>query len=250
MPKRVLPLLTFVLAATALVAAPSFADHKLVLESHQDAFEIQGQEQPAQDKTVTMWIADGGSVARDDGQSLVILSGDKLYLVNHEAESYNVLDLPVEVADLVPEAQRERVSQMQEMARLEATLTPGEEVREINGWNARRYELELSAQTGLGLDMVIWASDEVGVDAAANRRLVAALASLQPGGADWVDAMAKIEGFPVLRETTMRLPGDSSVTTSEELVSVEETDAPEGTYAPPEGYEEADFGPGGPAVAP
>lgn len=247
MPKR--SFIALVLAAAVLLALPALADQKLVLESHQDPFEIQGQEQPAQDKTVTMWIGDD-AVARDDGESLVILKGDKLYLVNHDAESYNVLDLPVDVAELVPEGQREQVRQMQEMAHLEAKVKAGDESKEIGGWTARRYEVSLTAETGLELDIVIWASKDVKVDAAANRRLVAALASLQPGGADWVEAMKEIEGFPVLRETTMHLPGGNTVTTTERLVSVEETEAPEATYAPPADYEEADFGPGGPVTVP
>lgn len=241
MPKR--SLVAIVLAAAVLLATPAFADYKLTLESHQDAFEVQGKEQPAHDKTVTMWVGDD-AVARDDGESLVIVRGDKLYLVNHESRSYNVLDLPVDVIDLVPEEQRQQVRKMQQTARLDAEVTPSDESQEIGDWTARRYDVELSAQTGLRLEIVIWASDEVPVDPAANRRLVAALASLQPGGADWVDATAVIDGFPVRRETTMHLSPDSSVTTTEELVKVEEMAAPEGIYGPPKGYEEAPFGAG------
>ena len=53
------------LALAALVVAPAGADTLLTLKNHQDAFEIQGQSQPAQDGTVEMWIGDN-AISRDD----------------------------------------------------------------------------------------------------------------------------------------------------------------------------------------
>lgn len=236
--------LTLLLCAAGLfaTAADVRADTLLTLKSHQDALEFQGQTQPARDETVEVWMKDG-AIVRDDGQSRILMTSDKLYLINDQEKYYNVLDMPVDLANLLPEEMRPRLEQMREQAGIRAEVTPVDETRQVGDWKARRYDVSLRNEMGLEVDQVLWASPEVGVDPKLYHDLAAALAALQPGGAEWTAKLDVVEGFPVLRETRMALGPDSEVKTTEELVSVEEKDAPEGTFAPPADYEERPFNP-------
>lgn len=238
-----------VVAVAALVATSAHGATLLTFQSHQDEFEMQGQTQPARDSEAEIWVGDD-VIVRDDGQSRVILTAEKLYLVNHEAKAYNVLDLPVDLAELLPEEMMGQYEQMKEMATMSAEVSPTDETKEVGDWSAQRYDVTLTNKMGFTMDQVIWASADVGVDAGLYNDLTEALARLQPGGGEWVDALDSIEGFPVLRETTMTLGPDTAVKTQETLLSVEEKDAPEGIFAPPADYEEQPFNPGGGGPAP
>lgn len=239
--KRAFTLLVPVLALATVLAAPAGADQVLTLETHQGAFQMQGQEQPARDATVEIWIGPD-AVARDQEDSRVVLTESQLILVNHEAETYSVIDLPVDMKELLPEGMQEMADQMMQQARISAEVEAADETREINGWQSRLWTVTMSNAMGLNVSMKLWASDEVDVDPAPYRRLTEALSSLQPGGGEWVEKLSAIEGFPVLRETSMQM-GQGAMNSSEELVSVEERDAPEGLYGAPEGYERKDFNP-------
>jgi hypothetical protein len=64
--------------------------------------------------------------------------------------------------------------------------------------------------------------------------------SAQPIGSEWMNKFWEIEGFPVLAESSVEVRGQQ-VRTREELVSVEEKQPAEGTYAPPAGYTQEEF---------
>jgi hypothetical protein len=60
---------------------------------------------------------------------------------------------------------------------------------------------------------------------------------------DVVEKMQSIKGFVVAQESTvsMSMMGDSSVSSTEETKTIEQTDVPEGTYDVPTGYSRAEF---------
>ena len=90
------------------------------------------------------------------------------------------------------------------------------------------------------MDLDIWVSKDTGLDVETYKSAFRQMASMQPSGTDWIGEVLKIEGFPVLRETTVRMAG-SEMTTREELVGIESKDAPKGHYEPPTGYAEEPF---------
>lgn len=225
-------------------AAAAGADTLLVLKAHQDAVEVAGQHQPAHDGTVELWIGDG-LVSRSDDLGRFVLRPDEVVIVNHADRTYSVLELPVDFRKLMPPGMEQSV----EMWRLEATVTPGEERRKIGEWNARRYTIELTNARGLAVRTEMWTTTELGVDLEAYHRLARQMLALQPGTAELLAEMAKVEGFPVLQETTVDA-GGSTVTTREELVSVETKQPPPDAYGPPEGYELTDLPTPPPAPAP
>jgi hypothetical protein len=185
-----------------------------------------GHTQPARDSQTTFWIGEKGA-RRDDGDTEVLVRFDqnKLYLINHAKKSYSVLDLPVDLTALMPEAQRQQMGQMLEMMKMSATVEPSDEHKEINGWQTHRYDVHLSNQMGMKVDSTVWMTDDIDVDEASFKKLTRAMASLQPGGASAVDELLKLKGVPVLVDTKLQAMGGST-TSKEELVSAESDATP------------------------
>ncbi len=251
MPKPTAILLALALVPFLAGGLAARADTRLEMKNHTGEVAAMGHTQPASDSQSTFWI--GKTAARrDDGQRevLVRFDRDKLYLVNHETKTYSALDLPVDLASLVPPAQRQQMSQMLEMMKMEATVVPSDEHKTIHGWDARRYDAHLSSQMGK-VDLTLWMTDGIDVDQEAFKKLTQAMASLQPGGAGVADELLKLKGVPVLIETQVQMMG-ASTSSREELVSADsDATPPAGTYEVPEGYTETAFNPmgGGPPGA-
>jgi len=232
-------------AALVFAGASAAADTKLEMKSHTDAFQMMGQNQPAQDSDVTFWIA-SDRVVRTDGTDSFIYRGDqdKLYVVDHEQKTYSVISLPVDFLALMPAEMRAQMEGFLQQMTMNATVTPTEETKEINGWNARRYDVSMANGMGMKIDSTVWATKEIDADLEAFKGLYAAMGSLQPGGQGAVDEMMKIEGVPVLTETTVSGMG-SSFSSNDQLVSASQAEPPAGTYEVPEGYTENEFNPMG-----
>lgn len=237
--------LTVTLALAGVFAAAAAADTKLEMKSHTDAFQMMGQSQPAQDSEITLWIGPD-RVLRDDGDSAFLYRGDqsKLYAIDHQQKSYSVLSLPVDVLSLMPAEMRAQMEGFLQQMSMTATVTPTDEEKEINGWSTRRYDVSMSNPMGMKIDSIVWATDDIETDLEAFRSLVTAMGSLQPGGASAMDELMKVQGVPVLSETTVQGMG-SSFSSKDELVSAAEAAAPAGTYEVPEGYTETQFNPMG-----
>ena len=221
------------LAAGSLLfglAGAAGADTLLVLKAHQDAVVIAGQQQEARDATVEIWIGDG-QISRSDDQGKFVMREDEVLIVNHVARTYSVLELPVDLKKLLPPGMEEQA----EMWKLEAAVTPSDDRREVGEWTARRYAIEVTNPMGLAIRTELWASTEVDIDFEAYHRLARQMLALQPGTAELAAEMAKVEGFPVLQETTVDVAG-STVITREELISVEKKAPPADAYGVPEGY--------------
>jgi hypothetical protein len=86
----------------------------------------------------------------------------------------------------------------------------------------------------------MWATQVEGYDPQAFNSMYVHLNSLQPGMADAVKEMGKIDGLVVEQQGVMTMMGND-VGTSEKTISIDEIDAPAGTYDPPAGYAEKPF---------
>jgi hypothetical protein len=86
----------------------------------------------------------------------------------------------------------------------------------------------------------MWATKVAGYDPEAFNSMYVHLNSLQPGMADAVKEMSKIDGLVVEQQGIMTMMGNE-VGTSEKTVSIENIAAPAGTYEPPSGYTETPF---------
>ena len=223
----------FVLLISAGIAA---ADLKVIKQTHQDGFTIMGQTQPAEDKQQTTWIGTN-MMYMDQGDNVTIVRLDtmKLYVVDHTTKTYHVLDLPVDLSTLVPPEMQPMLAMMQ----FEVTVTPTDEHKQVGEWNARRYDISMTSQM-FSMKSTMWATKVAGYDPEAFNSMYVHLNSLQPGMADAVKEMGKIGGLVVEQQGLMTMMGNE-VGTSEKTISIENIDAPAGTYDPPADYTEKPF---------
>jgi len=225
-----------VLFVVLLSAGLAVADIKVVKQTHQDGFTIMGQTQPPEDREQTTWIGKD-MMYMDQGDSATIVRVDtmKLYVINHTDQSYHVLDLPVDLSALVPPEMQPMLAMMQ----FDVTVTPTEEHKQVGEWNARRYDMAMTSQM-FSMNSTMWVTKVAGYDPQAFNSMYVHLNSLQPGMADAVKEMSKIEGLVVEQQGAMTMMG-TEVATSEKTISIDNIDAPAGTYDPPAGYTEKPF---------
>ena len=223
----------FVLLLSAGIAA---ADLKVIKQTHQDGFTIMGQTQPAEDKQQTTWIGTN-MMYMDQGDNVTIVRLDtmKLYVVDHTTKTYQVLDLPIDLSTLVPPEMQPMLAMMQ----FEVTVTPTDEHKQVGEWDARRYDISMTSQM-FSMKSTMWATKVAGYDPEAFNSMYVHLNSLQPGMADAVKEMGKIDGLVVEQQGLMTMMGNE-VGTSEKTISIDNMDAPAGTYDPPAGYTEKPF---------
>ena len=225
-------------ALVVLLLASGFAaaDIKVVKMTHVDGFTIMGQSQPPSDTEQTTWIGrDRMHMDQGDTATIVRLDLMKLFVVDHSKKVFHVLDLPVDLAKLVPP----EMQQMLGMLQFQVTITPSDESKQVGEWTARRYDMTMSSAM-FTMKSTMWVTKVAGYDAKTFSQMYAHLNSLQPGMADAVKEMSKVEGLVVEQAGVMTMAG-SEVGTSEKTVSIETLDAPAGTYDPPADYSEEPF---------
>lgn len=218
-----------------VVTSAAFADTVLVTKFHQDALDSAVGSSPAQDEQQTLWI--GTDRARQDqGDSTMLLRQDlkKLFLIDHKQKKAQSVDLPVDLKKLLPGDLAAMATQMIDMMKLEAKVTPTATSKKIGSWNTALTELTVSSAMGFNSTVKLWLSKEIKFNQAMYQTLLTNLGDLgQMNG--WMKELAKIQGYPVLIETTMEVMG-STVTSRAELLSSSEKAAPAGHYDLPAGY--------------
>ena len=212
------------------------ADIKIVKQTHTDGFTIMGQTQPPDEREQTTWIGkDRMHMDQGDNATIVRLDTMKLYVIDHTAQTYNVLDLPVDLAALVPEEMKPMLAMMQ----FEVTVIETEEHKQVGEWQTQRYDMTMSSQM-FTMKSTMWVTKVKGYDPESFNSMYVHLNSLQPGMADAIKEMRKLDGLVVEQNAVMTMMGND-VGTSEKAIAIEDVDAPAGTYDPPAGYTEKPF---------
>ena len=218
-----------------LVAGIASADFKVTKTTHRDGFSVMGRDQPATDQEEVTWIgADRLRVDQGDNSVVIRLDTNKMMILHHASQSYNAIELPIDLNNFLPPQMAE---QMLAMMTLEVTVTPSDERQKIGNWQARRYDMKMTSQM-MTVESTVWATSEVEIDLEAYRRMIAEIIKLQPGASNLAKEMDKIEGFVISQESamTMAMLGDSKIGSTEKVTSIEENDPPVGNYDAPEGY--------------
>jgi hypothetical protein len=151
------------------------------------------------------------------------------------------------------------------MSLTKVTLTPATETRKIKDWSATRYTLTTEAvstqststspggtqtsSAGMvqGNKQEIWVTKDVGAGHTGWQDMYAAMMSANPSTIGAANEMRKLEGLPVLIESS-RSWGDNEIKSREAVTSIEEKDAPAGLYEVPTGFTEKPFQPFGDGV--
>jgi len=132
--------------------------------------------------------------------------------------------------------------QMMAMMKFDATVTASDETKKVGEWNAKRYDLKMTSSM-MTMNSVIWASTETSINLSEYFNLFSEVMSLQPGMENMMEQMHKIDGYVVSQEVTMSMKfmGETTVGSTDVVTSIEEVDAPSGTYDPPADYTREDF---------
>lgn len=225
------------LLALLLISGIAGADTKIIKRSHTDPVTIMGQTQPAQDETSTTWFADD-RMRVDQGTSTVLVRMDqkKLYLVDHSEKTYTTIELPLDMAKLMPP---EMAGPMMEMMKFKATVTPRNEKRTVAGFETTGYDLVLESQM-MQMKSTVWVTKAVEFNLVGARAMAEEMMRLQPGMADIVAELRKLDGYTIAQENVATMMG-SQIKSSETVESIEESSAPEGGYDPPAGYKAKKF---------
>lgn len=167
--------------------------------------------------TALHWFGDNRST-RDDGSRYVVTRLDlgQIYTIDRLAHNYKVSPLPK------PSDKSKEVRALRR-----------DESRNIGKWSAQKYEV-IGAATA-GMQIIIWASQDIDIDLQAFRKVMAGLA--RRPGSEWMAAYREIDGFPVLQEVRMEHKGQAFHGQTR-VIAVEERDPPAHIYAPPGDYQQ------------
>jgi hypothetical protein len=225
---------------TLLMAGPAAAATKIVQQSHQDAFTVMGKTQPAMDSERVIWL-DTDRLRMDDAGAAFIVRLDlrKMYIIDHDLETVSAVDLPVDLAALLPAGVAD---QMLPMLQLEVEVTPTDETKKVGEWNARRYNVKMTSNM-VTVEQVLWVTKEIDVDLDAYYRAFHQILSLQPGTEGVLDELRTIDGFTVEEQavTKMSMVGEVEMRSHDVTLSVETLDAPAGLFEPPATYTVKEF---------
>jgi len=230
----------FIMVVVLLAVGAASADYKVVLQHHQDGFAMMGQTQAPTDEEHVTWIGNK-KLRMDQGSSstIVDVGAGKMMLLDHDDKTYTEVDLPVDLAALMPPGMAE---QMMAMLKFDVTVTASDETKKVGEWNAKRYDLKMTSAM-MSLDTVIWASTETPIDQAAFFDLFSVVMSLQPGMDSMMEQMRQIDGYVVSQEAamSMKFAGETTVGSTDVVTSIAMVDAPAGTYDPPADYAKEEF---------
>ena len=221
-----------VVILAAAIPALGMADVKIVTKQHVDAFTVMGHTSPARDTTTTTWITkDKMRVESPKNVIIVRLDQKKMYIVEGGGKVYSVIQLPIDLNKLLPAGM---AGPMLAMMKMSVTVKPGTETKKVGKWMARRWDVTMHSSMAT-VHQVQWVTKDIKLDLAAFKRMSNAMIELQPGMADAVHELEKIDGFPVAEDTQTQMAMGSSakMTSHTEVVSVTNEPAPPGTYAPP-----------------
>ena len=230
-----------VLSLTILCAAGvAGADYKVVQQHHQDGFTMMGQTNPPSDEEHVTWVGDK-MMRMDQGSTstVVLMDAKKMFIIKHDNKNYTEVDLPVDIASLMPPGMAE---QMMAMMKFDVTVTSSDETKKVGEWTAKRYDMKMTSAM-MSMDSVLWASTETPINFADYFDLYSEVMSLQPGMESMMEQMGQIDGYVVSQEGTMSMKfmGETTVSSSDVVISIEEVDPPAGTYGPPADYTREEF---------
>lgn len=223
----------------ALACQPLLADSVITMKAVRSP--SPGSDAGPSEETSTVWL--GQNRIREDtpDQSVIVnLDDKKIFIVKHKSKSYHALDLPIDIKKLIPEEMAPMFDSVMKQMVMDVEVTPTDETRRIGDYDTKKSLVKLKSPMGLEMDLVVWASTGTGLDVDTYKRLALEMASMQPTGTEWISKVLAIPGFPVMRETTVKMNG-SEMTTREELVGIEDKEPPAGIYAPPSDYKEEPF---------
>ena len=106
MRRKVFPMCTIALMLLALLSNSAYSDIYMKQKQHNDAMEIMGRIQPAQDVIVESWITPGKMVIMNAKQKLIVDIDKKIItMANHENKA--ITSIPLDFSKIMDQKPRE-----------------------------------------------------------------------------------------------------------------------------------------------
>lgn len=237
--------LVLILFVLSIFLFPFFVNADYLVKKNKQTTEIvsNGSNQKSSKNDGTTWISKN-KMRQDDGSATsIIIRLDKkaVFMLNHVDKTYSEMQLPLKLEEnLTSEAK-----QIIQVMKISSAVTEIQETQVIKGWKSQKFLADISISV-MGMDMPmtmeIWATRETGIDLKTFRRFYEVLLSMNPFTKDLVEEFKKIEGYPVLTKISMRVKGVETKS-QEEVVTVEESRAPRGTFDLPPDYSRVAYNP-------
>ena len=224
-----------ILVFTVAVSSGLAADFYIKQISHTDAMSMMGQQQPARDDVIHMWLGED-KMAMDMPQMKIIIDLDKdvMYWANHQNKSYVEMTLPLDLEKYFP------AQMLQMMGDVDISVEPSGESKKIASWDCSGYDVTMNIMM-MEMNQKVWASTDVPFDwkEYSQKMMPKISQAMMRLGEDALQEMMKIEGFQIRTELSMNMMG-SEMKSWQEVQEISKQTAPAGTYTVPEGYTKKD----------
>ncbi len=232
--KRTITAILCVLAIASFASADVYVKSKV----HTDPMSMMGQNQPAKDSVSEQWIgSDKFAMITDQSVSVIDLSKNVMYIINHKAKTYIEAPLPFDFTSLLP---AQMASMMQGMMKMTVTVNPTGGKKTVGSWACDEYDVTMNMMM-MPMKMKVYATADVPFDLAAYMSKVYGTMLKSQFRLDDASAseMMKVKGFWISSETTMEMMG-SKIRTTSEVVEISQKTPPAGVYSVPAGYTKQD----------
>jgi hypothetical protein len=221
-------------------AAAAYADVCVKQKSHTDGYYYGGTTTPPEDDESEIWIGAGKMAVHGENTAVIIDQADSLMIfVNHTDSTFAEIALPMDWSQVVDEALLGRLSMFKRQGEIVATG----ETKKIGDWECAAYKLVTwIPYMDIKYDereITTWVATNAPIDMAAYTEMMVELGKLRNFSDELIEETKKMEGLPVSSDGVIYQKG-FSVNTTDELIEMFEDDAPDGTYAVPEGYTKKD----------
>ncbi|MFW5775582.1 MAG: hypothetical protein ACOCW2_04755 [Chitinivibrionales bacterium] len=212
-----------------------------------ESYSIMGKTFPAKQESVTTWISKKAIRSKGTENDLLILSDQgTIYVIDHQEKKYRAMpdemftDSIKKQMDSVPPGMADK---MQDMMKMEVTVTPTDQTTTINDWQCRKYTQTI--KTGMGVTRSqLWATEQIDISPERMASFLTAFYKTGPMGkmsGNMVEEMKKIDGFVVKSTTEAEMMG-AAIKSSSQVTQVEENASPpQNIYSLPQGYDEGQW---------
>ena len=232
--KRTVTAILCVLAIASSASADVYVKSKV----HTDPLSVMGQNQPAKDSVAEQWIGtDKYAMLSDQNASVIDLSKNVMYIINHKSKTYIEAALPFDFSSLLP---AQMASMMQGMMKMTVTVNPTGGKKTVGSWACDEYDVTMNMMM-MPMKMKVYATTDVPFDLAAYMNKVYGTVLKSQFRLDDASAseMMKVKGFWISSETAIEMMG-AKIRTTSEVIEISKKTPPTGVYGVPAGYTKQD----------
>ncbi len=243
--RKSLAILMMSMMVMMLMPGMGIADVYMKQKRQTDAVRMMGMEQPAVEVVEETWITPKGVRSDNPEMSTIMLPEEqKIIMIDHQRKTY--VEQSTDLAKMMEGMPKDEGAgdhagmhqMMQQMTKMDASVSDAGEEKVINGWKSRKYLLTMNTVMGKNTTE-IWATEDLKIDKKLYDQFMTKMFSGMPGMQASMETiqkeMEKIKGVQVLSILTMNIMNQTQKTRTE-LLEFKAAEAPKDLFAVPAGY--------------